>query len=90
MRTNCTARIPNLTLQDTEKTTITLIDIPYPSEKIKEEKRAERIRKYQQVSFELQKRREGEELESTTREMQKTILWQRETILRKILSALLT
>lgn len=51
MRTNCTARIPDLTLQDTEKTTITLIDMPYPSEKNKEEKRAERIRKYQQLSF---------------------------------------
>ena len=39
MRTRCTARKPDLTLKDTEEQIILLVDMAYPNEKNKDEKR---------------------------------------------------
>ena len=120
MRKNCTARRPDLTLEDSEKKEITIIDMACPNESNKDEKRGEKIRKYQQLCFELRERREDftvkvvpsvigclggglkrlkedikelftddKELECTCREMQKSVVWESETIMRKILSGLI-
>ncbi len=59
MRTSCTARRPDLTLEDGEKKEIILIDMACPNESNKNVKREEKIRKYQQLCFELRKRLEG-------------------------------
>ena len=59
MRTNCIARRPDLILEDTVKKTILLIDMACPNESNKEAKREEKIRKYQQLCFELRERLEG-------------------------------
>ena len=56
MRTNCTARRPDLMLEDTVKRTITLVDIACPTEANKDVKREEKTRKYQQLCFELHER----------------------------------
>ena len=42
MRTNCTARRPNLTLEDTESKVIIVIDMASPNEMNKKEKRTEK------------------------------------------------
>ena len=57
MRTNCTARRPYLTLEDTVKRTITLVDMACPTEANKDVKREEKTRKYQQLCFELREQR---------------------------------
>ena len=59
MRTNYIARRPDLTLEDSVKKTILLIDMACPNEANKEVKREEKIRKYQQLCFELRGPREG-------------------------------
>ena len=56
MRTKCIARGPDLTLEDTAKKTILLIDMVCPNDSDKEAKREENMRKYQQLCFELQER----------------------------------
>ena len=119
MRTNCTARRPDLILEDNEKKEIYIIDMACPGERNIETKRNEKIQKYQQLSFEIRERREHYNVKvipavigccgggmkkfksdikdlfdepTTTRicnEMQKTVLWESETILRKILSGLI-
>ena len=120
MRNSCTARRPDLTLEDTEKKLILLVDMACPNEKNKDEKREEKIRKYQQLCFELRERRQGytvkfvpviiaclgggiKQLENDVRkifgnekqitptvgEMEKTVLWESESIIRKVLSGLL-
>ncbi|CAB4040788.1 Hypothetical predicted protein [Paramuricea clavata] len=94
-----------------------------PYESNKDEKREEKIRKYQQLCYELRERRDGYKVKviptvigclgrgmkrlkddirelvnneikdlhcKISREMQKTVLWESETIMRKILSGLLT
>ena len=120
MRTDCIARRPDLTLEDTSKKTILLIDMACPNEY----KRDEKIEKYNRLCFELRERREGytvnvipsitgclrggmkelkenirqvfeynsndKELEWIAREMQKTVLWENESLIRKVLSGLLT
>ena len=53
------ARRPDLILEDKVKKTILLIDMAFPKESNKEAKREEKIRKYQQLCFELRERREG-------------------------------
>ena len=58
MRTNYLARRPDLTLEDTAKKMILLIDMAYPSESNKDLKREEKISKYQHLCFELRERRE--------------------------------
>ena len=119
MRTSCTARRPDLTLEDREKREIILLDMACPNESNKIVKRDEKIRKYQQLCFELRERRKGyrvkviplvigclgggmkklkndirelfnndKDLDRISREMQKTVLWESETIMRKILSGL--
>ena len=59
MRTKCIARRPDLTLEDTAKKRILLIDMACPNESNKEAKREEKMRKYQQLRFELRERRQG-------------------------------
>ena len=122
MRMNCIARRPDLTLEDKDKKMILLIDMACPNEANKEGKRDEKIRKYQQLCFELRERRgymvkviplvigclgggmselktsikrifesiADNELNNVAREMQKTVLWESESIIRKTLSGLLT
>ena len=123
MRTNTRGRRPDLTLEDTTKKTILLVDMACPIESNKETKRMNKIIKYRQLCFELRERREGftvnvvptiigclgggikelkeslkrifendndKELESLAREMQKTVLWESESLMRKVLSGLLT
>ena len=122
MRTNCTARRPDLTLEDEEKKTILLVDMACPNEANRQVKREEKIKKYEQLCFELRERREGylvkvvpivteclgggmkelktdmqkifeyeneKELYTTMREMQKTVLWESASMIRKVLSGLL-
>ena len=59
MRNSCIARRPDLTLEDTEKKMILLVDMAWPNEKNKDEKREEKMRIYQQLCFELRERRQG-------------------------------
>ena len=54
MRMNCTARRPHLTLEDTVKRTITLVDMACPTEANKDVKQQEKTRK---LCFELRERR---------------------------------
>ena len=58
MRTDCIARRPDLTLDDTSKKTILLIDMACPNENNKIAKQDGKIRKYNRLCFELQERRE--------------------------------
>ena len=123
MRTKCVARRPDLTLEDTSKKLIMLIDMACPNEANKETKRDEKIRKYQQLCYELRERRDGykvmviltiigclgggmkglkekvkqifgndsdKALEAITRGMQKAVLWESESMIRKVLYGLLT
>ena len=53
MRTNCTARRPDLTLEDTVKRTIKLVEMACPTEANKDVKREEKTQKYQQLCYEL-------------------------------------
>ena len=120
MRTTCTARRPDLTLEDRIEKKIMIIDMACPNESNKEKKREEKMRKYQQLCYEIRERRDGykvkiipvvigclgggmkkmkddvkelfkheKDLQWICREMQKTVLWESETIMRKILSGLL-
>ena len=120
MRTSCTARRPDLTLEDTEKKMILLVDMAFPNETNKDEKREEKMRKYQQICFELRELQQGfmvkfvpviirclggkakqlendvrkilenkKQISPTGREMQKAVLWESESIIRKVLSGLL-
>ena len=57
MRMNCIARRSDLTLEGKDKKLIMLIDMACPNEANKEAKRDEKIRKYQQLCFQLQERR---------------------------------
>jgi len=63
MRNSCTARGPDLTLEDTEKKMILLVDMACPNEKNKDEKREEKMCKYQQLCFELREHRQGYSVE---------------------------
>ena len=123
-RTDCIARRPDLTLEDTSKKTKLLIDMACPNENNKMGKRDEKIGKYNRLCFELRERRESymvkvvptiigclgegmkelkerirqffeyenndKELEWIFREMQKTVIWESESFIRKVLSGLLT
>ena len=123
MRTDGIARRPDLTLEDTSKKTILLIDMACPNENNKIAKRVQKIGKYSRLCFELRKR-EGytvkvvptiigclgggmkelkesikqifeyenndKELEWISREMQKIVLWESESLIRKVVSGLLT
>ena len=122
MRTTCTARRPDLTLEDDETKTILLVDMACPNEANKNAKREEKIKKYEQLCFETRERRNGftvkvipivigclrggmrelkndmkvifgndneQEIINTMREMQKTVLWESESMIRKVLSGLL-
>ena len=124
IRTGHIARRPGLTLEDTSKKTILLIDMACPNETNKIVKRVEKIGKYNRICFELRERREGytvkvipaivgclrggmkelkesigqifkynnndKELEWISRQMKKTVLWQSESLIMKVLPGLLT
>ena len=123
MRADGTARRLDLTLEDTSKKTILLIDMACPNENNKIAKRDEKIGKYNGLCFELRERRgytmkvvptiiecleggtkeltesirqifeyenDDKELEWISREMPKTLLWESEYLIRKVLSGLLT
>ena len=122
MRTNCTARRPDLTLEDDDTKTILLVDMACPNEANRDVKREEKIKKYEQLCFETRERRNGfmvkvipivigclgggmrelkknmkaifgndneQEIIDTMREMQKTVLWESESNIRKVVSGLL-
>ena len=63
MRNSCTARRPDLTLEDAEKKMILLVNMACPNEKNKDEKREEKMCKYQQLCFELREHRQGYSVE---------------------------
>ena len=56
MRTDCIARRPDLTLEDTSKKTIVLVDMTWPNECNEIGKRDEKIGKYNRLCFELRER----------------------------------
>ena len=56
---NCTARRPDLELEDTKKKAILLIYMESPNNKNKEEKREEKIPKAQQLCLKLREHQEG-------------------------------
>ena len=58
MRTTNTARRPDLTLEDKSKKMIYIVDMVCPYESNIHEKRIEKLRKYQQLAFEMRERRE--------------------------------
>ena len=119
MRTHCTARRPDLTLEDEIKKEIYIVDMACPGERNKEAKRNEKIAKYQQLCYEIRERRQNfkvkvipvvigccgggiKEMKSAIKElfdekttnklaneMQKTVLWESETIIRKVVSGLI-
>ena len=51
---NCIARRPDITLEETSKKTILLIDMACPNEYNKVAKQHEKIEKYHRLCFELQ------------------------------------
>ena len=59
LRIECRARRPDLTLEDNEKKTVMLVDMACPSEANKHAKREEKIRKYEQLCFEIRERQPG-------------------------------
>ena len=59
LRMDCIARRPDLTLEDTSKKMVLLIDMACPNEYNKIAKRDEKIGKYNRLCFELRERREG-------------------------------
>ena len=59
MRRKCITLRPYLTLEDTSKKTILLIDMACPKEYNKVAKRDEKIGKYHRLCFELRERQEG-------------------------------
>ena len=58
MRKKNTARRPDLTLEDESKKMTCIVDMACPYEWNTHEKRIEKLRKYQQLAFELRERRE--------------------------------
>ena len=57
IRSACTATRPDLTLEDNEKIKIYIVDMACPSENNRLNKRQEKIKKYQQLCFELRERK---------------------------------
>ena len=51
VRTNCTTKRPDLTLEDEEM--ILLVEMACPNEAKRQVKREEKIKKYEQLCFEL-------------------------------------
>ena len=117
-------RRPDLTLEDTSKKTILLLDIASPNENNKIAKWNKKIGKHNRLCFELRERQKVytvkviptiigcfgggmKELKETirqifefgnnykllewiSREIQKTVLWEIKSLIRKVLSGLLT
>ena len=59
LRMDCIACRPDLTLENTSKKMVLLIDMACPNEYSKITKRDEKIGKYNRLCFELRERREG-------------------------------
>ena len=120
MRTTCTARLPDLILEDNEMNEIYIVDMACPSKNNRVNKRMEKIQKYQQLCFEFRERRssykiqfipvvirclgggvgqleedlcqliqDSNERSRIVSEMQKIVLWESETIVRKMFSGLI-
>jgi len=112
------ARRPDLILEDKVARKIFIVDMACPMEENIEDKRREKLTKYQQISFETRERRKGYEVrivpliigclggggdrvlkELTTlvngksrqilAEMTKVVLWEGESIVRKVLGGLI-
>ena len=64
MTTDCVARRPDLTMEDTSKKTIQLIDVACSNESNKIAKRDKKIRKYNRLCSELRERQEDYESNS--------------------------
>ena len=119
MRTMKTARRPDLTLEDELKKMICIVDMACPYESNIHEKRIEKLRKHQQLAFELREKSEyrvmvvpsvigclgggikqltkgikvlfkPEDVNSMLSEMRRVVLWESETILRKVTSGLIS
>ena len=119
MKTTNTVKRPDMMLEDESKKMICIVDMACPYESNIHEKRIEKLRKYQQLAFELRERREQyrvtvvplvigclgggikqltkdikvlfkqEDVNNILSKMQKVVLWESETILRKITSGLI-
>ena len=59
MRKSCMARRPDLTLEDRIEKKIMIIDMAWPNELNKEKKQEEKVKKYQQLCYEIRERRDG-------------------------------
>ena len=118
MRKKTSARRPDLVLEDSNKKVIYILDMSCPMEENIEDKRREKLTKYQQVAFELRERRRGykililpvvigcfggggdkvlhvlkellpENADRVLGEMTKVVLWESESMLRRVLSGLI-
>ena len=119
MRTTNTVRQPDLTLENKPKKMICLVDMACSYESNIYERRIKKLRKYQQLAFELHERREQyrvtvvplvigclgggikqltedikvllkpEDVNSILSKMQRVVLWESETTLRKVTSGLI-
>ena len=56
MRKTCTARRPDLILEDKEKKNIYIVDMACPQESNIQKKRTEKLQKYQQLAFETREK----------------------------------
>ena len=119
-RTTCTARGPDLTIEDNEKNEIYIVDMTCPSKNNRVNSRLEKSQTYQQLCLEERERRssykmqfipavigcldvgvgqleeglcqliqDSNEHSRIVSEIQKTVLWESETIVRKVLSGLI-
>ena len=120
MRKKTTARRPDLILEDNERKKIWILDMACPMEINLDEKKKEKVNKYQQLMFEIRERRKGYKVicipvvignlggginvvrkkitelfyddvrlrDSVVMEMSKTVVFESESILRKVLSGL--
>ena len=117
-RKSTSARRPDLVLEDNFNKTILIIDMACPMEQNIEEKRREKLTKYQQIAYEIRERRRGyrvrivplvigclggggnrmlqelkliigEKAEIVLSEMTKVVLWEGESLVRKVMSGLI-
>ena len=91
------ARRPDLTLEDGTNKTIWIVDMACPQELNINDKYREKLNKYQQLIFTTREKRPGydvkilpkKEVEGVFQNMQKTVLMESETIMKKFLSGII-